>query len=427
MPGLAFIQSLLNADRLAADFRGLTGCGGRLVGSASEQAALAWLTRRLSQFPSERLKSHEFEYSSWASNGAFLDLLGDGGRLALRCHPLYWSADTSGEGFEASVIDVGRGTEAEFQALAAEIRGNIALVRHEYPFSTDTIHRRLKYNCSVQHGAAGFIIANNVPSDLLVTGSCGQDLPTNIPALGVTFETAASLAQAKLPRLRMRVATARQAKTGVNLIVEAPGQSDEWVVICGHYDGHDLAQSALDNATGVAAALTIFESSSSFASRLRRGLRLVLFTAEESGLLGSRLYVQSIGESEQRKIAAVINLDTLVGSPRLTCLTSEFDELQAFVMHISDESGLALRCFQPVLRNSDHFNFAQCGIPALRLIAGFDEPESNVRFLLTEGDTSDRVSMEELAAATTAAGLLVWSALDCRGPVAAHRLAPTRA
>ncbi|MGA8615207.1 MAG: M28 family peptidase [Xanthobacteraceae bacterium] len=427
MPELEFIRRLINTGSLTADFRGLTGCGGRLIGSASEQGARTWLERRLSQLPCARLGSHAFEYSGWTGHGAFLELIGSGTRTALRCHPLYWSAETTRQGLEADVIDIGRGTDAEFRALAAQIRGNIVIVRHEYPFSTDSIHRRVKYSCSIQHGAAGFIIANGLPGHLLVTGSCGQDLPSNIPALGISFETAAGLAQENPVRVRMRLATTRQANIGVNLIAEAPGHNDEWVVVCGHYDGHDLAQSAFDNATGVAAALAIFEGFSPFASRLRRGLRLILFTAEESGLLGSRMYLQSIGESGRRKIAVVVNLDTIAGSPRLTCLTSDFDELDDFVVRTSDEAGLALRCFRPLLRNSDHFNFAQCGIPAMRVIAGFDEPESDVRFLLTEGDTSDLVSMEELSAATTAAGLLVWSALDYGRPIAAHGLAPARA
>lgn len=424
MPELESIRRLINTGSLAADFRGLTGCGGRLIGSTSEQDARIWLERRLSQHTTARLGSHAFGYSAWASNAAVLELIGSGSRTVLRCHPLYWSAATTTEGLEANVIDAGRGTEAEFRALAAQIRGNIVLVRHEYPFSTVSIHRRVKYTCSLQHGAAGFIIGNCVPGDLLVTGSCGQDLPTNIPALGITCETADNLARGTPARVRMRVVTTRQAKVGVNLVAETPGQTDEWVVVCGHYDGHDLAQSAFDNATGVAAALTIFEGFSPLVSRLQRGLRLILFTAEESGLLGSRMYLQSIGDSERRKIAAVVNLDTLAGSGRLTCLTSEFDGLDEFVKQIANESNLALSCFRPLMRNSDHFNFAQYGIPALRLIAGFNEPESDVRFLLTEGDTSDRVSMEELVAATTTAGLLVWSALDYKGPVAAHRLGP---
>ena len=47
--------------------------------------------------------------------------------------------------------------------------------------------------------------------------------------------------------------------------------------------------------------------------------------------------------------------------------------------------------------NSDHANFARRGIPALRLVAGFDEPDSRLRYLLTPGDTLDKIAPKELA------------------------------
>ena len=345
-----------------------------------------------------------------------------GGTEPLACHPLYWSAATATNGLEANVIYLGRGTEADFQSMAHAIRAQIVVVRHEYPFSQTTIHRRFKYEQCLRAGAAGFIIVNSNPGDELVTGACSGDSPNNIPALGVSFNSGTRLIAAGSSRARMRIITARSEKTGVNLFAEIPGQTPEWVVLCAHYDGHDLAQSALDNATGVVAAMAIFESFAPFVGQLRRGLRLMLFTAEETGLMGSRIYLHSVGSSEQRKIAVVINLDTIAGSPQLTCLTSGFDDLPRFVRQSCKAAGLGeLAWHQPLMRNSDHYNFAQCGIPAMRLVAGFDQPEAAVRFLLTEADQRERVCSEELRHATTTAGALVWSALNWPGSIAAHK------
>jgi Zn-dependent M28 family amino/carboxypeptidase len=238
----------------------------------------------------------------------------------------------------------------------------------------------------------------------------------------VSLETGATLTGTNGTRLRMRIATARASTTGVHLLAEIPGQTPEWVVVCAHYDGHDLAHSALDNATGVAAAIAIFESFAPFVGGLRRGLRLMLFTAEESRLMGSRIFLQSLPDAEQRQIALVLNLDTIAGSRRLTCLTSGFDELQGFVSQTCRTVGIeGPSCYLPLVRNSDHFNFAQRGIPAIRLVAGFDEPEAGARFLLTQADRCERVSMDELKRATTIAGALVWSALEWPGRIAAHK------
>ena len=62
--------------------------------------------------------------------------------------------------------------------------------------------------------------------------------------------------------------------------------------------------------------------------------------------------------------------------------------------------------------NSDHANFAAHGIPALRLIAGFNAPHSNLRYLLlTAADTRDKVRPHELDEALRLATALTWQAL----------------
>jgi Zn-dependent M28 family amino/carboxypeptidase len=57
------------------------------------------------------------------------------------------------------------------------------------------------------------------------------------------------------------------------------------------------------------------------------------------------------------------------------------------------------------MRNSDHYNFARHGIPAFRLVAGFDDPASTLRYVLTPNDRAETVNAEELecAARLTAA------------------------
>jgi aminopeptidase YwaD len=413
---------LAAASGLSSVFDALTAAGGRLVGSPSEIAAREWLQARLQKNSGARFTPHSFQFLGWSCTGSSLEMLAPSGPERLACHPLYWSPATRTEGLEANLVDLGRGAEADFAASARRIPGQIVMVRHEYPFARTTIHRSVKYDRSLQAGAAGFIIANNNPGDLLVSGACSGDSPQNIPAMGVSRETGAMLSRTNAARLRIRIDTARVSTVGVHLLAEIPGRTPEWIVVCAHYDGHDLAQSALDNATGVAAAIAIFESFAPFVGGLRRGLKLMLFTAEESRLMGSRMFLQSLSDAQQREIALALNLDTIAGSARLTCLTSGFDELQGFVSRTCESAGIEeAACYLPLVRNSDHFNFAQRGIPALRLVAGFDEPEAEARFLLTEADTRERVLLHELRRAATVAGALVWSALEWPGRIAAHK------
>jgi Zn-dependent M28 family amino/carboxypeptidase len=136
-----------------------------------------------------------------------------------------------------------------------------------------------------------------------------------------------------------------------------------------------------------------------------------LFSAEEWALAGSRQYVATLPAQERDAIAINVNLDTLAGDDRLTALTTDFERLDAWVRRVSDEAGLGLGTYLPAMSNSDHFNFAQQGIPALRLVAGFDNPACNIRYILTRGDTRDRVRQADLVSAARTAATLVWRAL----------------
>src|SRR5262249_45750077 len=104
------------STRLVEDFETLTATGGRLFGSASESVAREWPRVRLQTIPSARLAEHRFNSSSWESRSSSLEVITPSGSQLLACHPLYWSAATATSGLEAGIIDVGRGTEVDFQS-----------------------------------------------------------------------------------------------------------------------------------------------------------------------------------------------------------------------------------------------------------------------------------------------------------------------
>ncbi|MDE0060452.1 MAG: M28 family metallopeptidase [Defluviicoccus sp.] len=409
----AIVDEIRRSDAIVEDFAALTACGGRLVGSDGEKTAARLLEARLAAIPGAAVSAHEFGYTRWTNLGYALARISPGPALDLPCHPLVGSEGTAGVDGEA--VDLGRGAAEDFRRLGERVRGNFALVRHEYPFSRDTIHRRIKFRHALEGGAAGFIVANPMPEAGLVTGGVWQETGPNMPAIGVDHATAQAIAGA---RIRLAVDNRREADVGRNLIAEIPGLTPEWVVLCAHYDGHDLAHSALDNATGVAAALEILRRFAPHVASMPRGLRVILFTAEETGLLGSRLYVDSLEEAERRAVAVVVNLDTLGGSPDFTCLTSGFAALDGFVARVAAARGLDIATWRELLRNSDHFNFAERGIPALRLIAGFGDPDAGARYLLTEADTAERVSADELRLGAVVAAELVRAALGAPSPIA---------
>ncbi len=193
-----------------------------------------------------------------------------------------------------------------------------------------------------------------------------------------------------------------------NVVAILPGASrpDESVIFSGHWDhlgksaggeGEDhIFNGAIDNADGVAAALEIAEAFAGLAERPARSVMIFLPTLEESGLLGSRFYVEH-PLLPLAKVAGVVNMDALpiIGRTRDFAVSgfgqNELQDLLATALDSQDrvvkdepspEKGYYFR--------SDHFNFARKGVPALHARAGYDQRE--------QGEAYGRAQAEDYVA-----------------------------
>ena len=401
-------------NALMRDFHTICDFGGRFAGSDGEAAACDWLEKRLQEASGTAPLRLPVEYTGWSRGESLLERLDDPGRVH-DCISLVRSPATPAHGLEAHLIDVGRGTEADFDAAGTAIDGNIVLVRHEYMFAPHTVHRRRKYDWAVDRGAAGFLIASHIPgSDHPVTGSSGATPVHGIPAAGISAATAEALTRDGRAQVRLRIAVDEAPRRTDNLILDLPGKRPEWVVLSAHIDGHHLAESAMDNATGLAAVLAVATELAPRAVHFECGLRIALFNIEEWALSGSADYVEGLTDEERAAIRLNLNLDSIAGSPNLTALTSEYPALETWLLERAAAHGARLGIHRPLMANSDHYNFARAGVPAARLVAGFDESESSLRYVLTPADTRDKVRAEDLIAAAGLASRLVEDA--CRMP-----------
>jgi Iap family predicted aminopeptidase len=407
------ILKALEADKgLLADFHALCDFGGRRAGTESERRALTWLRGKLSTMGG-RFRSEPVTYAGWTPGPCSLSLVdGETAGTSLAVNPLLGAQSTPPEGLVAEVVDLGRGTEEDFARHASALKGRIALVRHEYMFSSQTIHRRKKLGWAMERGAAGFLIANPDPGAGPVSGSSGRAGGAGIPAAATDFESSVQL---KNKKARLIISGTDHDSTTEVLILDLPGRSDRWVILSAHVDGHDLAESALDNATGVAVALAVTRVLAPHVKDRERGLRLCLFSAEEWALAGSKQYLDRMDPSERAKMEMNINLDTVAGDNHLTALTSDFPALDAWVKKVAKENGMELGTYLPTMQSSDHFHFARHGIPAMRLVAGFDRRESSVQYVLTPLDRRNKAKAAQLSRAGRAAAILAWNAFNSIG------------
>jgi len=404
-------------QRLWADFIRICDHGGRLAGSASEQAARSALVEMGEAATGAPCQFFDVPYQSWAAKSCELRL-SDG--TIVPSQPLIRSAATGPDGLEAEIVDIGRGTPEEFAAHAKEIPGRIVLVRHELMFAAGTIHRGRKFKAALDHGAAGFLIAGPNAGQV-VAGSSGGSETAAIPAVGIAPETADLLRRTAggLPTVRLSIEITDGPATSQNLIFDVPGRDAGWVVLSAHIDGHDLAESAMDNGTGLAVALAAARDLAPAINGMRRGLRLAFFNVEEWALAGSAHYVDGLADAERDAIALNVNLDSVAGGRQLTALTSGFVGLEPFLLDQADRAGVPLGLYRPLQTNSDHANFAQAGIPAFRLVAGYNDRGAATSLVLTPEDTRDKVPVEELATATRLVTAIVREALDAAPAAAA--------
>jgi hypothetical protein len=411
---LTSFLAALDADAaLWTDFLALCDFGGRLAGTPSEAQAQAWCSARLDAVsPGLRSRQDATPYAGWSCQRADLLDAATGGRL--QAVPLLGTASTPADGLELEVIDLGRGTPEQIRAAGDAPRGRAVLVAHEYPFASTTVHRRVKLAAAQAAGAAAFLIAQPEPGVGPVSGSSGRGGGPGIPAMGISAEAAAVLRQSGA-RVRMHIeGEDRPGLETKTLVLDLPGRGPERVVVSAHIDGHPLAESAIDNATGVVAALALARAAAPLVQEMERGLTVCIFSAEEWALQGSRAWVAGLDAQRRARIRLNLNLDSLAGSERLTALTSGFPALGAFLQSAASVGGHALATHLPLMPNSDHANFAAAGIPALRLLAGFDEPESPLRLLLTPADRRGLVQQRSLRQATRCAGALLWAALNAK-------------
>lgn len=162
-----------------------------------------------------------------------------------------------------------------------------------------------------------------------------------------------------------------------NVIGYLPGkrQPDSVVIICAHYDhmgkqGTAIFPGANDNASGIAMLLSLIKYAASIPAKKRIPMLFIAFGGEETGLSGSRYFVEEDPWVPLQSIKFVLNLD-LMGNGDEGMVAIAGYEFPAYfdLLERANEKTSALpkinrRKNRP---NSDHFYFVQHNVPAFFL------------------------------------------------------------
>lgn len=165
-------------------------------------------------------------------------------------------------------------------------------------------------------GAVGVVIfnqGNTADRTGLISGTLGATYTGGIPGLFTTYARGVEWASTPGLVLHMVTNVLRATNTTYNVLAETKtGDTNNVIMVGAHLDSVLEGPGINDNGSGSA---TILETALQMAKvNPRNKVRFAWWSAEESGLVGSTFYVNSLSEADLAKITLYLNFD-MVGSP----------------------------------------------------------------------------------------------------------------
>ena len=247
------------------------------------------------------------------------------------------------------------------------------------------------------------------------------DAPVPPPTITLTAEhynrIARLLRKGYEPRIEVEVRAQFHEGIPTNVVAEIPGTSkkEELVLIGAHLDDVAYSTGATDNAASCAVMMEVMRILETLDLEMDRTVRMVLWSGEEQGLLGSRAYVlehfADYETMERRpdhgKISAYYNLDNGAGKirgiylqendrvrPIFSSWFGPFRDLDASTVSLRNTGG------------TDHLPFDAVGIPAFQFIQ--DPLEYRSRTHHSNMDVYDRVVAADLMQASAIIASIVY-------------------
>jgi len=268
--------------------------------------------------------------------------------------------------------------------FAAFPTGNIALIqRGTCPFSD-------KVDNAVAAGASAVIIFNEGQKGR--TDSQGGTLGSakDVPVLFTSFDVGNELAQAAAAgavTLHVVTTTINETRETYNVLADSKkGDASRTIVVGSHLDSVLEGPGINDDGSGSAQDLEIAEQLPSVLKKPKNKIRFAFWGAEESGLLGSTHYVESLTQEQKDDIMANLNFD-MVASPNFVRMVYDGDGsdnpdvgpgpvgsdlIESLFTSYFDSRGLAHRSTAFDGR-SDYGPFIDAGIPAGGTFSGAEE------------------------------------------------------
>ena len=419
-------QAMMGSNAMAIVTSLTTEVGPRLAGSQAEARARVWAIKTLTEKGFANVRNEPFEMNAWERHEEGAEILTPYPQ-PLAVTALGGSVSTKEDGLSAEV-ELFETLEDLKRAPAGSLSDRIAYVGHAMQRTQDGSSygyfneaRTAGPSIAASKGAVGYLI-RSVGTDshrFPHTGSLRyqQGVP-RIPALALSNPDADQLERiagdGKTLSVRIKVDSSEvpAAQSG-NVIAEVVGREvpEEIVVIGAHLDSWDLGTGAIDDGAGVGITMAALELIKDAGLAPRRTIRLVLWGAEEVGLLGAKAY-------RDRYEAAlgqhVIGSESDFGGGRVWKVTADSrtnagDALFAEIARLLAPLGIAPGSDNQPGGGPDLYPLIAAGVPTLRL---HQDGRDYFDLHHTANDTVDKLDAASLDQNVAAFAVFAWLAAD---------------
>jgi carboxypeptidase Q len=410
-PASLLIKEIAERSELMPNLQELCdGIGPRMTGSAQLRTAQAWAMEKLKGYGAVNVHLEAYDLGRpWQRGIARARLLNASG-IALDIVQQAWTTGTGGV-LKADVAALDVKTLDEFKAAAPALKGKIVLV-----VSAPKASRELDEAIRAAHFAAVLFVSGRDGNLLDMWGGPPSRLQRS--AAIVSKDNASLLrrllAKGVVPKLELELTGGFGSKPvqAYNVVADLPGSDGggEMVIVGAHQDSWDLGSGATDNGSGTVIMMEVLRAMHASGLKPKRRLRVVLFSGEEQGLLGSKAYVAA-HQAELANVQAVLVQDA--GAGRIT----GFPDMKVEAWYAALSSAMAparqlgdLDVVYAVSRGTDHATFFDQGLPAFAAMQDLLDYRSHTQH--SQVDSIDHVKPADLVQGAQVMAVTAWGLLN---------------
>jgi carboxypeptidase Q len=426
--------------------------GPRLTNSPNIKAAAEWTTKKMNEWKLENVKTEPWDFGrGWSNEKFFAEMVGPRPFILIG-YPKAWTPGTNGP-VTAEVVYAPITKEEDLQKYKGNLKGKLVITQVPDPILPHFTPDATRYTDAQLADLANYEIPGGVDKareDRIAQFRIQRELQAKIMKFfidegvvawledqrgddGTVFAQQGGSRDPKDPPSITRVALAaehygriyrlleKKIPVSITLDVEnkfydddlksfditgeIPGtdKADEVVMLGGHFDSWQAGTGATDNGAGSAVMLEAIRILKASGLKMRRTVRIGLWTGEEEGLLGSRAYVKAhFGDPETMKLTpehakldAYYNIDNGTGKIRGVYLQG--NEAVAPIFNAWMEPFHSLGMTTLSIRNTggtDHLAFNAVGLPGFQFIQ--DPMDYDTRTHHSNMDVYERVQEADM-------------------------------